>query len=161
MPAAMTSSLPLKEIVTDLEARLAFHQDQARHHEEQRARHEAEIETISRKLSTFRAALAEAESMPELGPLPGTIESPSAEPIPGGKIYTARLVANVLKDHPAGEPFGISRVTQEINRRYQDHLSRPIKPRQVSVVLRWMLRTGRIHSVQKGWQSHEALYVKG
>lgn len=162
MPSAMASNLPLTEIVTDLEARLAFHQEQARHHEEQRNRHQAEIETISRKLATFRAAISEAESLPELGPLPGrTAESPSSKPHPGGKVYTARLVASVLKDHPAGEPFGISTITQEINRRYRDHLSKPIKPRQVSVVLRWMLRTGRIRSVQKGRPFHEALYRKG
>jgi hypothetical protein len=158
----MAPNLPLAEIVTDLEARLAFHQEQARHHEEQRARHEAEIETISRKLSTFKAAISEAESLPELGPLPGrTKESPSDELVPGGKVYTARLVANVLADQPAGEPFGISTVTQEINRRYRDHIPKSIKPRQVSVVLRWMLRTGRIHAVQKGRPFHEALYTKG
>jgi hypothetical protein len=158
----MAPNLPLAEIVTDLEARLAFHQEQARHHEEQRARHETEIETISRKLSTFRAAIAEAESLAELGPLPGTtVASSSADLVPGGKVYTARLVANVLADQPAGEPFGISTVTQEINRRYRDHLSKPIKTRQVSVVLRWMLRTGRIHAVQKGRPFHEALYTKG
>lgn len=165
MPPAMAPNLPLAEIVTDLEARLAFHQEQARHHEEQRARHEAEIETISRKLSTFKAAISEAESLPELGPLPGrpgkTVESPSGELVPGGKVYTARLVANVLADQPAGEPFGISTVTKEINRRYRDYLSRPIKARQVSVVLRWMLRTGRIRSFQKGRPFHEALYTKG
>jgi hypothetical protein len=162
MPSAMALNLPLAEIVTDLEARLAFHQEQARHHEEQRALHEAEIETISRKLTTFKAALSEAESLPELGPLPGrTAESHSAELVPGGKVYTARLVANVLADQPAGEPFGISAVTQAINRRYQDHLRKPIKPRQVSVVLRWMLRTGRIRSFQKGRPFHEALYTRG
>ena len=152
----------LAAIVAALESRLAFHQEQARHHEEQKSRHEAEIETISRKLATFKAALSEAESLPELGPLPGrTAESPSPELFPGGKVYTARLVARVLEDQPAGEPFGISTVTQEINRRYRDHLSKPIKTRQVSVVLRWMLRTGRIQAVQKGRPSHEALYTKG
>lgn len=165
MPAVMAPNLPLAEIVTDLEARLAFHQEQARHHEEQRVRHEAEIETISRKLSTFRAAISEAESLAELGPLPGSpktgAEPSSAEPVPGDKVYTARLVARILEDHPAGEPFGISAITQAINRRYQDHLSEPVKPRQVSVVLRWMLRTGRIRSVRKGRPFHEALYVKG
>jgi hypothetical protein len=162
MPSIMAPNLPLAEIVTDLEARLAFHQEQARHHEEQRARHQAEIETISRKLSTFKAALSEAESLPELGPLPGrTEESSPADLIPGGKVYTARLVARVLEDHPAGEPFGISTVTQEINRRYRDHVSKPITPGQVSVVLRWMLRTGRIHAAQKGRPFHEALYTKG
>ena len=161
MPAVMAPHLPLAEIVTDLEARLAFHQEQARHHEEQRARHEAEIETISRKLSTFKAAISEAESLPELSPLPGkTAESDPAELFPGGKVYTARLVARILEDHPAGEPFGISTITQEINRRYQDRLSKPIKSRQVSVVLRWMLRTGRLQAVQKGRPFHEALYTK-
>ncbi len=160
---AMASDLAA--IVAALESRLAFHQEQARHHEEQKSRHEAEIETISRKLGTFKAALSEAESLPELGPLPGFpkigAESSSADLVPGGKVYTARLVASVLADQPAGEPFGISTVTQEINRRYRDHLSKPIKPRQVSVVLRWMLRTGRIHAVQKGRPFHEALYTKG
>lgn len=158
----MASNLPLAEIVTDLEARLAFHQEQARHHEQERARHEVEIETISRKLSTFRAAISEAESLPDLSPIPGmTEERSSTDLVPGGKVYTARLVARILEDHPAGEPFGISAVTQAVNRRYRDHLSKPIKPRQVSVVLRWMLRTGRIRSVRKGRPSHEALYVKG
>ena len=158
----MAPNLPLTEIVTDLEARLVFHQEQARHHEQERVRHEAEIETISRKLSTFKAALAEAESLADLAPLPGKAEEPSpVDLIPGGKVYTARLVANVLEAHPAGKPFGISTVTQEINRRYRDHLAKPIEPRQVSVVLRWMLRTGRIHSFRQGRPFHEALYTKG
>lgn len=157
----MASNLPLAEIVTNLETRLASHQEQARHHEEQRALHEAEAETISRKLATFRAAIAEAESLPELGPLPSASESPSDELIPGSKVFTARLVARVVESQPAGEPFGISAVTQAIHQRYGDHLPKPISPRQVSGVLRWMLRTGRIQSLRKGRPSHEALYTRG
>lgn len=156
--AAMASDLAA--IVTDLESRLAFHQEQARHHEEQKSRHEAEIETISRKLATFRAALSEVESLHEILPVASPEPRP-ADPLPGGKVYIARLVTRVLEDQPAGEPFGISAVTQEVNRRYREHLRQPIESRQVSVVLRWMLRTGRIRSVQKGRPFHEALYTRG
>jgi hypothetical protein len=147
----------LTAIVSNLEARLAFHQEQARHHEEQRSKHEADIETISRKLATFKAALFEAESLTDLLPL----AAPGPAPAPGGKVYIARLVTQVVGDKPAGEPFGISAVTREINQRFRDHLRKPVEPSQVSVVLRWMLRTGRIRSVQKGRPSHEALYTRG
>jgi hypothetical protein len=165
----MAKPLSLTEIVTSLESRLAvheerqaFHAEQARHHEEQRSRHAAEIETVTRKLATFRAALSEAEDLP--GPLSletAAPQPPSSKLAPGAKVYVARLVAQVVEDQPAGEPFGISAVTAEVNRRYRDHLRRPVEPRQVSNVLRWMLRTDRLLSVRKGKPSHEALYVKG
>jgi hypothetical protein len=155
---AMSSDLAA--IVATLESRLAFHQEQARHHEEQKSKHEGEIETISRKLATFKAALSEVESLHEILPA-STPEPRSADPLPGGKVYIARLVTRVVEDQPAGEPFGISAVTQEVNRRYREHLRQPIDPRQVSVTLRWMLRTGRIRSFQKGRPFHEALYTKG
>ena len=70
-------------------------------------------------------------------------------------------MTRVVEDKPAGEPFGISAVTREINQRYRDHLRKPVEPSQVSGVLRWMLRTGRIRSVQKGRPFHEALYTRG
>jgi hypothetical protein len=84
-----------------------------------------------------------------------------AAPITGGKVYIARLVTRVVEDKPSGESFGISAVTREVNQRFQDHLRKPVEPSQVSVVLRWMLRTRRIRSVQKGRPFHEALYARG
>ena len=162
----MANPLPLTEIVTNLESllavheeRQAFHAEQARHHEEQRSRHAAEIETITRKLATFRAALSEAEDLPA----PLSLETAAPEPpklARGAKVYLARLVAEVVEDQPAGEPFGISAVTKEVNRRYRDYLRRPFEPSQVSNVLRWMLRTDRLLSVEKGRPFHEALYTK-
>jgi len=152
---AMASDLAA--IVANLESRLAFHQQQARHHEEQRSKHDADIETISCKLATFKAALSEVESLTDLLPL----AAPEPPPAPGGKVYTARLVTRVVEDRPAGEPFGISAVTREVNQRFRDHLRKPVEPSQVSGVLRWMLRTGRIRSVQKGRPFHEALYARG
>ena len=164
----MANPRPLTEIVTNLESllavheeRQAFHAEQARHHEEQRSRHAAEIETITRKLATFRAALSEAEDLPEPLSLERTAPGPSSPKLArGAKVYLARLVAEVVEDKPAGEPFGISAVTEEVNRRYRDHLRRPFEPSQVSNVLRWMLRTDRLLSVQKGRPFHEALYTK-
>jgi hypothetical protein len=164
----MANPLSLTEIVTSLESRLAvheerqaFHAEQARHHEEQRSRHAAEIETITRKLATFRAALSEAEGLPEPLPLEtAALEPPSHKLAPGAKVYLARLVAQVVEDRQAGEPFGISAVTAEVNRHYRDHLRKPVEPSQVSDVLRWMLRTGRLLSVRKGRPFHEALYAK-
>ncbi|HKI02205.1 MAG TPA: hypothetical protein VKK31_09505 [Thermoanaerobaculia bacterium] len=162
----MTSLPSLEEIVASLESSLAvhqerqaFHAERVRQHEEQRAHHAAEIETVTRKLATFKAALSEAADLPApLSPAPP--EPPPARKGPGGKVYVSRLVARVIEDKKAGEPFGISAITEEVNRRYRDDLRQPVKPRQVSGILRWMLRTARIRSLREGRPFHEALYVR-
>lgn len=149
----MASSLTLSEIIASLEKQIASHKEREAFHEEQRAKHVAEAEALSRKLETFRTAEAEAgEGIPA-----GDAARSQAE---DGKVYISRLVSWVIEGMGAEETFGISAVTAEVNRRYKDRLPQPVEPGQVSVVLRWMLRTGRLRSVQKGRPFHEALYKK-
>ncbi|HEV2852112.1 MAG TPA: hypothetical protein VHC97_04840 [Thermoanaerobaculia bacterium] len=166
----MASPRSLSEIVTALESTLAFHREreafyggQLRELEEQRAHHAEQIATLSRKLETLKTAAAEVEEIAERV-LPASPPSPppaAPDPAPAGKVYIARLVTRIVEEKKGGEPFGISAITAEVNQRYRDRLRHPIDRRQVSVVLRWMLRTGRLRSVQKGRPFHESLYVKG
>lgn len=161
----MPSQRSLSEIVKALESHLAFHREreafyggQIRELEEQRAHHAEQVATLSRKLETLKAAAAEAEEIAEsVLPEPPPAPPPAAR----GRVFIARLVAQVIEEKKDGEPFGISAVTAEVNQRYRDYLRHPVDPRQVSVVLRWMMRTGRLRIVQKGRPFHEALYVKG
>ena len=162
----MKSLQPLEEIVASLESSLAVHQErqafyaeQVRQNEEQRARHAAEIETITRKLAAFKAALSEAADLPASFS-PAAPEPSPVKKGPRGKVYLSRLVTRVVEDKPPGEPFGITAVTEEVNRRYHGDLPQPAETRQVSGILRWMLRTDRIRAVREGRPFHEALYER-
>ena len=160
----MWPDVSLSQIVSILEERLAACQEKVAHHSEQESRHReereryaTELETLKGTLEAFHAASAQAMSLAgerlTRAPLP-------PEEATGGKLSIAKMVARVLELRDDGEPFGVSVVTEAVNQRYRNRLEKLVEPRQVSVVLRWMLRTGRIRSVQRGRPFHEALYAK-
>jgi hypothetical protein len=161
---AMKSDASLSQIATVLETRLAAcrekeaaHAEQEKRHREQRELYAAEAESLARSLEAFRAAAAEALDLAgrqlAAAPLPPDEEG-------SGKLYTARMVNRVLELRDSAEPFGVTAITAEVNQRYRNRLKEPLKTGQVSVVLRWMSRTGRLRLVRKGKPSREALYVK-
>jgi hypothetical protein len=160
----MKSDASLNQIVATLEARLsacrakeAAHAEQENRHREQRELYAAEAESLARSLEAFRTAAAEAL---ELAGRQLAAASLPPDEEGGGKLYTARMVNRVLELREGEEPFGVNAITAAVNQRYLNRLKRPVEPRQVSVVLRWMLRTGRLRSVREGRPFHEALYVK-
>ena len=161
---AMTSELSLSQLMTNLEAQLAacrekvaYHAELENRHRGERERYAAESETLQRTLEMLQTVSAQAIQ------LAGS--SLSQTPLPpedtgGGKVPIAKMVARVLELRESEEPFGVSAIAEAVNRRYRNRLKKPVERRQVSVVLRWMLRTGRLRSVQRGRPFHEALYAK-
>lgn len=161
----MASDVSLTQIVATLETQLAahrereaFHKEQEAQHRQRREDHAAEIEALSRKLEMFKAAIREAEDLASRGLPLSSASPPSPDSDEGRKISLARMVAQVIETKGADEAFGISAITAEVNRRYRARFKKPVDPRQVSVVLRRMLREGRLRSVREGRPFHEALY---
>jgi multidrug efflux pump subunit AcrA (membrane-fusion protein) len=162
----MSAELSLQQILASLEARIAFHREReaaaARQDEvfrKQRAAHAAELEALTRNLEALKAATATAV---ELASRPTPANAPFLGPDPdaGRRLKLPKMVARVLEAMPAGEPFGTTAVTAEINRRYRERLRRPVPARLVSIVLRRMLDAGSLRSLREGRPHHEALYAK-
>lgn len=162
----MGVELSLQQILANLEARIAFHREreaaaaaQEAVFREQRTTHAAELEALTRNLEALKAATATAV---ELASRPTPYAPPLSGPDPdaGRRLKLPRMVERTLEGMPAGQPFGTSTVTAELNRRYQERLRRPVAARLVSIVLRRMLDAGRLRSVREGWPHHEALYAR-
>jgi hypothetical protein len=164
----MTTDAPLSAILANLEAQIAqrreleaFHAQQETHHGQQRQLHAAELEVLTKNLETFRAAAAAAL---DLADRPGTSTlasaTPAPDPDPGRKPRLSRMVALIVESWPAGQPFGVSNVTAEVNRRYRERLRKGADPRMISVHLRRLLAADRLTAVQPGRPHHEALYAR-
>lgn len=160
----MKSNVSLSQIVSVLEAKLAvcqekvaYHAEQERKHREERERYDGELTALKGTLEAFQSAAAQAVEL--AGERLARAALPPEE-AGGGKLPIAKMVARVLELRDRGEPFGVTAVTEAVNQRYRNRLREPVESRQVSVVLRWMLRTKRLRSVRKGRPFHEALYTK-
>lgn len=51
-------------------------------------------------------------------------------------------------------------MAEGVNRRYREHLRRPVSSRAVSVTLRRLRDAGEIRAVREGKASQESIYVK-
>lgn len=163
----MGSKLSVSQVVSNLEARLAFHKQQEAfhaqqeaHHREQRAVHAAEMEKVQTRLEPFRAA---AESVEELAeePVPGLKPKQQAPDFGPGRPNPTRVIRAVVESYELGERFGANSLAAEVNRRHPDKLDAPVDGRTVSVVLRRMREERRIHLVRPGRAYYEALYSRG
>lgn len=165
----MSSKLSVAEVLTNLEARAAFHREREAFHAQQeeqhrveRARHAAELEKVLHNLETFRAA---SSSAVELVQQPHSQAPAPAEPQvkapASGRMMVSRFIRSVVESREEGEPFGASAVTAEVNRRFADRLRRPIDTRMASDVLRRMNNARQIHLVRPGKAFSEALYARG
>lgn len=161
----MSKFLSVPDIIGRLENQLAehrkreaFHAEQEAFHRERRAHHAAESERIAASLESFQTTAAAAT---DLVNHPGT--PPRTAPAGGARaprLSLARMVAAALEHLGLFEPFGISKVTTEVNRLFGDRLRHPVDSRQVSVVLRRMASRRQIHVVQKGRQRLQTLYTR-
>ena len=163
----MSSKLSVSQVVSNLEARLAFHRQQEAfhaqqeaHHREQRAVHAAETEKVQARLETFRSAAESLEDLAE-APIPG--QKPKAqEPDFGpGQPKATKVIRAVVESHGEGERFGANGIAAEVNQRHRDKLDAPVDGRTVSVVLRRMRSERKIHLVRPGKAHYEALYSRG
>jgi hypothetical protein len=162
----MSSDLSVKEVLSHLEQRAAFHREQEAfhgeqevYHREQRALHAAELEKVLQSLEGFRAASASAVDL-AVPPLAKPQPMEEVELPPPGRLRVSRLLRLVVASQDLAEPFGASAVAAEANRRFRDHLSEPVGPRTASDVLRRMLDEGELQLARAGRPSHEALYTR-
>lgn len=163
----MSKTLSVAQVLTNLEARLAFHQgrrnfhaEQEAHHREQLALHDAELLKTRERFDAFKAA---AEAAAELAAPPAAPEEDGAkEEIAyfGNRPMVSRLIARVVDRQPVGEEFGARAIAEEVNHRYQNVLKKAVEPGTASVVLRRLCAAGQIRQVRRGKAVHEALYVR-
>ena len=163
----MSKSLPVAEILSRLEARIAqhkerkaFHAQQEAHHRERHAFHDAELQKALQRYAALKSA-AEA-SVEYIAPLvPAGLEGDEKIPRFGDRPMVSRLVKRVVERQPEGEEFGAHAIAAEVNRRYAGELEKPVKPSAVSTVLRRLARARKIHESRPGKAFYEALYVRG
>jgi hypothetical protein len=160
----MSTSLSVAEILTRLEAQIAhhrgrqaYHLEQEAFHREQGAQHAAELETLAQRFEAFKTSAAAVLEFSDLLPAP----PPALEDFEiGRKPKISRLIVKVIAGKAAGETFGASGVTAELNRRLGQKLRRPVDPRMVSLALRRFHERGEIRQVREGRPHHEALYSR-
>jgi hypothetical protein len=157
-------SLSVDDIVSRLEAQLAFHQErEAFHagleaqHREQREAHAAEAEKIRRNLEAFRATAAAAA---DLALRSASSPRPAAAPAVHRRLSVRRMALAVIGQMGRHEPFGTAKVTEEINRQFGSRLREPVDLRMVSIALRRLARDRSIHRLRPGKPHHEALYAR-
>jgi hypothetical protein len=160
----MSRSLSVDDIVSRLEAQLAFHQEreafhaeQEVHHREQRGVHAAETEKIRQSLETFRASAAAAADLASR-----TAPPPRATPAAAvaERLSLSRMALAVIEPMGRHEIFGTAKVTEEINRQFGSRLREPVDPRMVSMALSRLARDRRIHRLRPGKPHHEAVYAR-
>ena len=162
----MSRNLSVAQMLANLEARIAFHQErrtfhaeQEAHHGEQLAFHDAELKKVQERFEAFKAA-ADAASEVAAPPARETPEKPEEIPYFGNRPMLSRLVARVAETRPQGEPFGARVIAEEVNRRYRDVLRKPATPALVSVALRRLSIAGRLRQIRPGKALYEALYER-
>jgi hypothetical protein len=162
----MSKALSVAQMLDHLEARIAhlrerraFHAEQEAHHREQLALHDAELQKVLERFEAFKTA---AEAAAEVALPPSPAVAPAEEPIPsfGSRPRVSSLVARVVDSQPAGEPFGARSIAEEVNRRYQEVLKKPVRSGTVSVALRRLLAARRLQQIRPGRALHEALYSR-
>ena len=166
----MSTHLSVAEIFRKLEERMklheeraAFHTQQEVHHREQSAFHAAELQKVKEHFEAFKAsALAAADLAQESGALlsPETEEPDDLRDLIGRRIVVSKLVSRVVDRMREDETFGAARIAAEVNRRYREHLRRPVSARAVSVTLRRLRGSGGIRAVKEGKASQESVYVR-
>jgi hypothetical protein len=165
----MSSQLSVTQVLSQLEARAAFHREREAHHagqeelhRQEQAGHAAELEKILASLESFRAAASLAVDLVAQTPAaPPNAARPPVESAQSGRLMVSRLIRAAVDDRRDGEPFGASTLAAEVNRRFAGRLRQPLDTRTASDVLRRMSKSRQIHRVRPGKAFAEALYAKG
>jgi hypothetical protein len=162
----MSSKPSFEEVLARLEKRAVFHREQGAlhaeqetHHREQRTFHEAELEKVMASLASFQTAVAEAVDLAR------PVEAEAAPVVeeklpPPGRLMVSRLLRLTVETSNLPEPFSPTAVAAEANRRFAQHLKKPIGSRTTSDVLRRMAGEGELRVAREGKACHEALYVR-
>jgi hypothetical protein len=163
----VSERLSVAEILANLEAQMAHHQQQqALHteretfHREQAAVHAAEYEIVARHYEAFKATAGAAAEIAARTASQAPAPPPEDSLPPGKSVLRSRLVSRVMEDIPAGQTFTASRLADEVNRRFGKALRKPADARLVSAALRRKLANGTIRLVQPGTAHREAVYTR-
>lgn len=169
----MDSNLPLGRILAELEQQIALLREREAHHagreahhaereafhREQRAVYGERLARVSRHFEALRENAAAVAEIELLSP-----EAPPAQPVddlPAGKKPSInQAVQRVISGLPPDRPFGPREIMEEVNRRYAGRLGGPVDMRKVSVSLRWLAGTGRIHKAWRGRPHKESKYLR-
>lgn len=116
-----------------------------------------EVEKATRSLEAFESGVS---TVVESAGSPAALGQEARDLAPGSRPMVARLAFKVIQTFPAHEPFGASKVSQEIDARYREALGKRVDPRLVAVALRRMAAANKIHQVRPGRPRWEALYTR-
>lgn len=160
-PTSLSTILSsLQQQIAQHREREAFHAEREAFHRDRRAEHAAELAEL---VKSFESLEASAEHAAKLAArLPQAPPPPSDDLPVGRKLSISYLVNRVIEGKSPQEAFGPVDVAAEINRRFTPRLNqkKDYDARQVSVVLRWMVKTGRIVRTQKGRPWNQSTYVR-
>jgi chromosome segregation ATPase len=163
----METPLSLSAILSSLQTQIsqhrereAFHAEREAFHRDRRAEHAAELEQLQKSFESLKASAEHAAKL--AARLPQEPPPPSDDLPVGRKVSISQLVQKVIERKGSQEAFGPVDVAAEINQRFGPRLKlkKEYDPRQVSVVLRWMAKTGRIARTQKGRPWSGSQYVR-
>lgn len=154
----------LPDLLADLSAKLAFHAREEKLCAEQealfrdrRAQHAAEVERITQTYEALRTSVAAAQ---EIAARRIPAEVPVEDLGTRNRPKLTRMITKILDDLPKSARIGAREVTEEVNRRFGAHLRKPADPERVSIALRRLAESGRLHRLRKGRPYHEALYTR-
>ncbi len=150
----------LQKQISQHQEREAFHAEQEAFHRDRRAEHAAELEQLRKSYESLRTSAEQAAKLAVRIPHE---PSPPSDDLPvGRKLSVSYLVQRVIERKGPQEAFGPVDVAAEINQRFGPRLQlkKAYDPRQVSVVLRWMAKTGRIVRTETGRPWNQSQYVR-
>lgn len=161
----METPLSLSAILSSLQTQIAehrereaFHAEREAFHRDRRAEHAAELAQLEKSFESLKAS---AEAAAKLAArLPQAPPPPSDDLPVGSKVSISYLVNRVIERKAPQEAFGPVDVAAEINQRFAPRLKKEYDARQVSVVLRWMAKRGRIARTSKGRPWNQSQYVR-
>jgi hypothetical protein len=149
----------LETQAADHERQEAYHAEQEILHRERRSAHAAQLEEVRRHLEALRGAVTALEQA-DRHPAPAARPERDDENLgSASRPKVARMVEKVVEAKRQDERFGPEALTEEVNRRFGDRLRKPLDARQISVVLRRLVRKKVVQLVRQGRPHQEALYV--
>ena len=119
-------------------------------HWEERARHAAELERLTRHAESFRE---------NLGVLSGLTAKPR-DLEPGERPSLTRLASLAIAALEPDQPFTASELAEAIDARFGERMAKRADPKLLGIALRRMRESGRLRLVRKGRPRHEAIYAR-
>ncbi|HEX4965398.1 MAG TPA: hypothetical protein VF173_31600 [Thermoanaerobaculia bacterium] len=159
----MNPNLSIAQVLADLEAQIAhheeqetFHTGQEEFHRSQRELHAGKLARVRERYEGFKAAAQAAGEEVRRGEASQAAQEEAERP-----STLSKLIVRLIGQKGEDEPFSPTLLTQEINDRYAKQLRKPARARTVSVTLRRLLAGGRVRLVEEGRAHHEATYTRG